>query len=76
MKRKKISYDYLIPFLKRNGITLLEAKKNKNFEVVMAGCDLGFLFDEDVLYMLKESTTEIQAGNRMVTRRKEFYGQD
>lgn len=60
--------------LKSLGYTINEAKRNKNFEAVVAGYELGYLNQNDIDYMLKESTSEIQAGNRLVTKRRKYYG--
>lgn len=61
--------------LKSLGYTINEAKRNKNFEAVVTGYELGYLNQNDIDYMLKESTSEIQAGNRLVSKRRKYYGE-
>lgn len=57
------------------GYTKDAAKRNKNFSAVEAGYELGFLDKDDIAYMLKDSTSEVQAGNRLVTKRRQYYGE-
>lgn len=52
-----------------------EVKGNKNFSAVEAGYELGFLNKDDIAYMLKDSTSEIQACNRLITKRRRYYGE-
>lgn len=56
------------------GYTKDEAKRNKNFSAVEVGYELGFLDKDDIAYMLNDSTSEIQADNRLVTKRRKYYG--
>lgn len=65
----------LVDILKSLGYTKDEAKHNKNFSAVEAGYELGFLNKDDIAYMLKDSTSEVQAGNRLVTKRRQYYGE-
>ena len=70
---KKLTIERLEIFLLKNGIDFVDAKNNKNFEAVKAGCELHFLTEDDVLYMLKETTSEVRATNRLIARRREFF---
>lgn len=65
----------LVGILKSLGYNINEAKHNENFSAVEAGYELGFLDKDDIAYMLKDSTSEIQAGNRLVTKRRKYYGE-
>lgn len=65
----------LVDILKSLGYNINEAKHNKNFSAVEAGYELGFLDKDDIVYMLKDSTSEIQAGNRLATKRRQYYGE-
>ena len=60
----------IIEVLKNCGTTYEEAKKNKNFDTIVAGIELSYLSLSDVVFMLLESTTENQAVNRLITRRR------
>lgn len=60
--------------LHRYGIDFNKVKKNKNFDAIVAGCELGYLKRSDVVFMLEESTSEVQAQNRLTKRRREYYG--
>lgn len=64
-----------VDILKSLGYAEDEAKCNKNFSAVVAGYELGFLNKDDIAYMLKDSTSEIQAGNRLITKRRRYYGE-
>lgn len=57
----------------KNGIAFKDAKKNKNFDAIVAGCELGYIRESDVLYMLDEKTSQDQATNRLIQRRREFF---
>lgn len=60
--------------LHRYGIDFNKVKKNKNFDAIVAGCELGYLKRSDVVFMLEEGTSEVQAQNRLTKRRREYYG--
>jgi hypothetical protein len=57
------------------GFNYKEAKRNKNFEVISIGVELGFLTESDIKFMLDKNTSEIMAGNRLIKRRHEYYGE-
>lgn len=61
----------LVRFLKKRKITPNEVSKNKNFETILIGCELYYLRDSDISYMLEEGTSEVQATNRLIARRRE-----
>lgn len=43
------------------GFNYKEAKRNKNFEVISTGVELGFLTESDIKFMLDKDTSEIMA---------------
>lgn len=57
------------------GFNYKEAKRNKNFEVISTGVELGFLTESDVKFMLDKDTSEIMAENRLIRRGHEYYGE-
>jgi hypothetical protein len=57
------------------GFNYKKAKRNKNFEVISIGVELGFLTESDVKFMLDKDTSEIMAENRLIRRRHEYYGE-
>lgn len=57
------------------GFNYKEAKRNKNFEAISIGVELGFLTESDIKFMLDKNTSEIMAGNRLIRRRHEYYGE-
>lgn len=57
------------------GFNYKEAKRNKNFEVISTGVELGFLTESDIKFMLDKDTSEIMAENRLIRRRHEYYGE-
>lgn len=60
--------------LRHYEIDFKKVKKSKNFDVIVAGCELGYLKRSDVVFMLEEGTSEVQAQNRLTKRRREYYG--
>lgn len=62
-------------FIVSAGYNYKEAKRNKNFEIISAGVELGFLTESDVKFMLDKDTSEIMAENRLIRRRHEYYGE-
>lgn len=57
------------------GFNYKEAKRNKNFEVISTGVELGFLTESDIKFMLDKDTSEFMAENRLIRRRHEYYGE-
>lgn len=57
------------------GFNYKEAKRNKNFEVISTGVELGFLTESDIKFMLDKDTSEIMVENRLIRRRHEYYGE-
>lgn len=57
------------------GFNYKEAKRNKNFEVISTGVELGFLTESNIKFMLDKDTSEIMAENRLIRRRHEYYGE-
>lgn len=57
------------------GFNYKEAKRNKNFGVISAGVELGFLTESDIKFMLDKNTSEVMAENRLIRRRHEYYGE-
>lgn len=57
------------------GFNYKEAKRNKNFRVISAGVELGFLTESDIKFMLDKNTSEVMAENRLIRRRHEYYGE-
>ena len=55
------------------GFNYKEAKRNKNFEVISIGVELGFLTESDIKFMLDKDTSEVMAENRLIRRRHEYY---
>lgn len=58
------------------GFNYAKAKRNKNFETLQIGIELGYLRMKDVKFMLDENTSQIMAQNRLIQRRHEYYGDD
>lgn len=59
---------------RKYGIPYSDIRKSKNYDTIKAGCELMYLTESDVLFMLKENTSKTQATNRLVTRRRERCG--
>ncbi len=55
-----------------------KAKSGKQYkkDLVKIGLELGQLTDEDVAFMLAETTTEAEADRRMITCRKRQFEQE
>lgn len=56
--------------IRKLGMTNAEAHRNKNYETALVGCQLCYLRECDVIYMLSDSTTDTQAQNRLTYRRR------
>lgn len=56
--------------LKKMNISPSEAYRNKNFETARIGCELCYLRESDVEFMLDKNTSQFQANARLISRRR------
>lgn len=75
ISKRRVGPNKLKDLIQSWGLAYSKIKSNKNFETIKAGCELRFLFEEDVYFMLKASTSEVQAINRLIARRREFFAE-
>ena len=51
------------------GFTSVSIKKHQNWDYLEAGCDLGYLNEDDIRFMLNPNTSEVQAQQRLIQKR-------
>lgn len=73
ISKRKVGPNKLKDLIQRWGLVYNSIKDHKNFDTIKAGCELNFLNEEDVYYMLNPTTSEIQATNRLIARRREYF---
>lgn len=68
---KQVTPNIIQKITRKYGIPFSDIRKSKNYDTIKAGCELMYLSESDVLYMLDVNTSKTQATNRLVTRRRE-----